>query len=63
MNDASIPFLEVMRDTVPYLVSRSVAGVLMTTGHVAFAISFFKIAFGKETERRGPTQLAATEGA
>jgi cytochrome c oxidase cbb3-type subunit I len=57
MNDPSVPFLEIMRDTVPYLVSRSVAGVLLTIGHIAFAMSFWKIVSGGPGELRGPTQL------
>ncbi|MBW8780396.1 MAG: cbb3-type cytochrome c oxidase subunit I [Verrucomicrobia bacterium] len=38
--DDPVPFLDIVRRTIPYLVSRSVAGVLMTVGHIAFAINF-----------------------
>jgi len=38
MNDPEIPFLSVVESLVPYLWSRSVAGSLMTVGHVAFGI-------------------------
>ena len=40
MNNASIPFLEVVRHTVPWLFARSVAGIIMTIGHLAFAVNF-----------------------
>ncbi len=33
-------FLDIVRNTIPWLISRSVAGILLTVGHVAFAISF-----------------------
>ncbi len=37
MNDPDVAFLDVVRRTVPFLWSRSAAGVLMTVGHLAFA--------------------------
>lgn len=33
-------FLDVVRNTVPYLVSRSLSGMLIAVGHVAFAVNF-----------------------
>jgi cytochrome c oxidase cbb3-type subunit 1 len=33
-------FLQITRDTVPYLVMRSIAGIMITVGHIAFAINF-----------------------
>ncbi len=39
MNNPDIPFIDIVQRTIPYLWSRSVAGVLMTIGHCAFAIS------------------------
>jgi cytochrome c oxidase cbb3-type subunit 1 len=33
-------FLDVVRHTVPYLVSRSLAGIMITIGHLAFAVHF-----------------------
>lgn len=33
-------FLAVVQRTVPYLISRSLAGMLITVGHLAFAVSF-----------------------
>lgn len=34
------PFIRIVRSTVPWLISRSFAGTLMTTGHAAFALLF-----------------------
>ena len=39
MNNPGIPFIEVVRNTMPYLFVRSLAGILMTIGHVAFAVN------------------------
>jgi cytochrome c oxidase cbb3-type subunit 1 len=36
MNNANIPFLDVVRHTVPWLYGRSLAGLLLTIGHLAF---------------------------
>jgi cytochrome c oxidase cbb3-type subunit 1 len=35
-----VPFLDIVKGTLPYLFSRTVAGVIMLTGHLAFAVSF-----------------------
>jgi cytochrome c oxidase cbb3-type subunit 1 len=40
MNNPDIPFMDVVRTTLPYLFSRSLAGVLITIGHIAFAVNF-----------------------
>ena len=37
---APMPFLQVMAETLKYLEWRSYSGVLITIGHVAFAINF-----------------------
>jgi cytochrome c oxidase cbb3-type subunit 1 len=37
LNDPDVRFLAIVSSTIPWLVSRTVAGVLMTAGHVAFA--------------------------
>jgi cytochrome c oxidase cbb3-type subunit 1 len=39
MNNPSVPFIEVVRNTIPWLFGRSVAGIVMTIGHVAFAVN------------------------
>jgi cytochrome c oxidase cbb3-type subunit 1 len=55
MNDASIPFLDIVAMTIPYLWSRSVAGILLTIGHVAFAILLWRMLNGRGSGRPGPT--------
>ncbi|MGF1583427.1 MAG: cbb3-type cytochrome c oxidase subunit I [Gemmataceae bacterium] len=55
MNDPETPFSEIVKYTLPYLVGRSLIGMLMTVGHVAFAILFVKNIFGKGPERGDPT--------
>jgi cytochrome c oxidase cbb3-type subunit 1 len=39
MNNANIAFLDVVRHTLPWLYVRSVAGIVMTIGHLAFAVN------------------------
>jgi cytochrome c oxidase cbb3-type subunit 1 len=39
MNNAAVPFIEVVRHTVPYLILRSVSGIVITIGHFAFAVN------------------------
>jgi cytochrome c oxidase cbb3-type subunit 1 len=39
MNDATVKFLDVVRFTVPWLQLRTVAGLLMAVGHVAFVVN------------------------
>jgi len=40
LNLKATPFLEIVEDTMPYLRGRSIAGIMMTLGHVCFAVSF-----------------------
>jgi len=67
MNDASIPFLEIVQMTMPWLKARSVSGIFLTVGHVAFAINFFWMLFaaGAYRTKQVPTLLTPTseEGA
>ncbi|MFW5920296.1 MAG: cbb3-type cytochrome c oxidase subunit I, partial [Polyangiales bacterium] len=66
MNDASIPFMEIVEFIKPYLVSRSIAGTLLTIGHVAFAVLLWRMLWGPPRQEPGPTLLgrrAAAEGA
>lgn len=60
MNDPEVAFLDLMSDTAPYLLSRSVAGILMTVGHIAFAILVFKIFLSRSGRR---TPAASQRGA
>jgi cytochrome c oxidase cbb3-type subunit 1 len=40
MNNANIPFIDVVKHTVAGLELRSYSGMLMTVGHIAFAVNF-----------------------
>ncbi|NQY33056.1 MAG: cbb3-type cytochrome c oxidase subunit I [Coraliomargarita sp.] len=59
MNNAEIPFLEIVQNTMPWLKARSVSGVLLLVGHVAFAVNFFWMLFaaGSVRAKVGPTLL------
>jgi cytochrome c oxidase cbb3-type subunit 1 len=67
MNDATVPFLDIVQATIPWLKARSIGAVLLTLGHVAFAINFFWMLFatGSVRAQQGPTllQSANQEGA
>lgn len=68
MNDAeNYPdFIEIVKNTRPYMIIRSVSGVMLLVGHIAFAINFFWMLFAAGTVRakQGPTLLEAKkEGA
>ena len=67
MNDATVPFLEVVQAMLPWLKIRSIGVVFLTMGHVAFAINFFWMLFatGSIRAKQGPTLLesANQEGA
>jgi cytochrome c oxidase cbb3-type subunit 1 len=59
LNDPEVPFLSIVRFTVPYLWLRSVAGILMTTAHIAFAVLVWRMWTGKGRTHGGPTLLTA----
>lgn len=67
MNDATIPFIDTVKNTIPWLKARSVSGLFLTVGHIAFAINFFWMLFAAGAVRatQGPTllQSAGKEGA
>jgi len=46
MNNPDIPFLDIVEYTIPWLMSRSVAGMLMTIGHCAFAVNIAWLLLG-----------------
>ncbi|MGF1483086.1 MAG: cbb3-type cytochrome c oxidase subunit I [Opitutales bacterium] len=54
------PFDNIVKNLLPWLFSRSVAGILMTVGHIAFAINFAWIVIGARGQHSGtgPTLLA-----
>jgi cytochrome c oxidase cbb3-type subunit 1 len=54
MNDAAVPFEDVVEFTRPYLAVRSVSGILMGIGHVIFAFLFAEMVL-----RRGPRREGA----
>ena len=53
LNNAAIPFIDVVNMTKPYLWARSVGGTLMMIGHFVFAYQFFLI-----IKRSGPRRFA-----
>ncbi|HCR37261.1 MAG TPA: hypothetical protein DIU37_03835 [Opitutae bacterium] len=57
MNNPDIPFINVVINTVPWLMSRSFAGALLAIGHIAFFINFFWMLWGGATvlDKQGPT--------
>jgi cbb3-type cytochrome oxidase subunit 1 len=52
-----VPFITIVKYTVPFLQSRTVAGVLMGVGHAAFAILFVLNVMRRGERRQGPTML------
>lgn len=67
MNDAAVPFIDVVQTMLPWLKIRSIGVVCLAIGHVAFAINFFWMLFatGSIRAKQGPTLLesANQEGA
>ncbi|MYM22633.1 hypothetical protein GTP46_08240 [Duganella sp. FT135W] len=54
MLDATQPFIESVKVTLPYLKSRSVGGAIMTVGHLVFAAHFVAMVL-----RHGPARTGA----
>jgi cytochrome c oxidase cbb3-type subunit 1 len=57
--DESVPFMDIVKRMLPYLEQRSWAGAAMTTGHVAFAISFLLLLLRKPSTGTEATLLAS----
>jgi len=57
MLDASKPFMDSVRVTIPYLEGRSVGGAIMTLGHLVFAAHFALMALRYGPRRVGPALL------
>lgn len=53
--DSSVPTIQVVQGTIPYLYLRSVGGSLMTLGHIVFAVLFVMNLMHAGRPRRGPT--------
>src|SRR5690606_2868331 len=54
MLDATRPFMDSVRLTIPYLESRTVGGAIMTLGHIVFAFHFVTMALRYGRKRVGP---------
>jgi len=67
MNDAAVPFMDVVMTTTTWLKVRSIGEVCLSIGHITFAIHFFWMLFstGSVRAKQGPTLLesANQEGA
>jgi len=65
MNNAEIPFLQIVENTIPWLKARSVSGLFLTVGHIAFGINFFWMLFaaGAVRAKAEPTLLTKEGGA
>ena len=57
MLDTKIPFIDIVQYTKPWLRIRSVSGVLLATGHIAFAVLFVKNLLHWGERRTAPTLL------
>jgi cytochrome c oxidase cbb3-type subunit 1 len=57
MNDPSIPFLNIVRFTIPYLAIRTLGGVILLAGTVAFLINFVRIITPHKYTWKTPTLL------
>lgn len=61
LNDAKISFLASTNFTLPFLWLRSLSGLAMTAGHVAFAASFVLVLLRSGARQAQPTLLGSTE--
>ena len=61
MNNPDIPFIDIVRYTVPFLWSRSFAGLLMTIGHIAFAVLVVRMVYRTRRFGVGPTLFTTHE--
>lgn len=57
MLDASRPFMDSVRVTIPWLIGRSVGGSMMVLGHLVFAWHFLQMLLGPATNRMRATLL------
>lgn len=53
LNNPNVPFANIVNYTLPYLFSRSIAGTLMTAGHLAFTVLFVMNVAGWGQQRAG----------
>ena len=57
MNDPTIPFLNIVVFTKPFLMLRTLAGLILLSGTVAFAINFWRIVQPHKLRFLTPTLL------
>jgi cytochrome c oxidase cbb3-type subunit 1 len=62
LNNPNVPFGNIVRYLQPYLMLRSVAGVLLTIGHLSFATLFVMNLAGWGRARSGGPTLFAQPG-
>ena len=62
--DGSVPFMDTVRLTIPYLEARTIGGAMMTAGHLVFATHFLMLLLGHGRRSESPTlfRAAAQEG-
>ncbi|MCB9610492.1 MAG: cbb3-type cytochrome c oxidase subunit I [Polyangiaceae bacterium] len=60
--DASVPFLEVVQATMPWLQARSISGLALTVAHLAFAAGVAGTVFGGPSQAGAPTLLGQPAG-
>ncbi|HEX7046783.1 MAG TPA: cbb3-type cytochrome c oxidase subunit I [Gammaproteobacteria bacterium] len=53
--DGSVPFMDSVRLTIPYLEARSIGGAMMTAGHIVFAAHFLMVLLRRGQRRERPT--------
>ena len=58
LNNENIPFVEVMTQTKPWLITRSWSGILISIGHLAFLISFVMMILKLGKPKTEPTLLS-----
>jgi len=60
--DATKPFMESIAVVLPYLKVRSIAGALMTAGHLVFAFHFLMMVLKLGPVRHAPASFYAPKG-
>jgi cytochrome c oxidase cbb3-type subunit I len=53
--DSNVPFIQIVQNTIPYLIMRTMAGVMLTVGHIVFATLVVMNISGYGKQRIGPT--------
>ncbi|KAA0910359.1 cbb3-type cytochrome c oxidase subunit I [Pusillimonas sp. ANT_WB101] len=59
MLDSTLPFMESVKITIPYLEARTLGGSIMTLGHLVFAVHFATMALRYGRKRIGPAMFHA----